>query len=99
MKQARLVSKKRYLEPHIKSTLQKKMVFLGGPRQVGKTTLSLQFVKPSSVRNPGYLNWDRASDKSLILKDDLPLQQKTIIFDEIHKYRKWRNLIKGLYDK
>lgn len=75
------------------------MVFIGGPRQVGKTTLSLIFLKPSKVSNPGYLNWDRVSDKSLILKDQLPLKHKILIFDEIHKYRNWRNLVKGLYDK
>ncbi|MBY0386260.1 AAA family ATPase [bacterium] len=75
------------------------MAFIGGPRQVGKTTLSLQFIKPASVTNPAYLNWDRVSDKSMILRDQIPLDQKRIIFDEIHKYRKWRNLLKGLYDK
>ncbi len=89
----------RYLTPHIKAVLDKKMAFIGGPRQVGKTTLSLQFIKPASVTNPAYLNWDRVSDKSLILRDQIPLGQKRIIFDEIHKYRKWRNLLKGLYDK
>ena len=34
--------KERYLEPFIATDLKKKMVFLGGPRQVGKTTLSKQ---------------------------------------------------------
>ncbi|MCO5113701.1 MAG: ATP-binding protein [Bdellovibrionaceae bacterium] len=90
---------KRYLSPHIQSALNKKMVFIGGPRQVGKTTLSLAFVSPSTVKNKSYLNWDDTLDKSLILKNQLPLQEKILIFDEIHKYRKWRNLLKGLYDK
>ncbi len=89
----------RYLIDIIKKTLKSKMVFIGGPRQVGKTTLSLQFLSPSSVKNPHYLNWDRASDKSLILNDQIPLQSEIVVFDEIHKYRNWRNLIKGLYDK
>lgn len=93
------ISKKRYLSKYIEKTLDKKMVFIGGPRQVGKTTLSLLYLNPSTIRNPAYLNWDRASDKSLILKDQLPLQYGTLIFDEIHKYRGWRNLIKGIYDK
>lgn len=91
--------KERYLSSEIEETLKKKMVFLGGPRQVGKTTLSLHFIKPSSVLNPSYLNWDRVSDKSLILKDQIPLQSSILIFDEIHKYKNWRGLIKGLYDK
>lgn len=89
----------RYLSSHIQSALNKKMVFIGGPRQVGKTTLSLAFISPSTVKNKSYLNWDDALDKSLILKNQLPLQEKILIFDEIHKYRKWRNLLKGLYDK
>ncbi|GIL18838.1 MAG: ATPase [Oligoflexia bacterium] len=74
-------------------------MFIGGPRQVGKTTLSLEFLKPKSVKNPAYLNWDRSTDKSLILKDELPLQHPVLVLDEIHKYRHWRNLVKGLYDK
>lgn len=90
---------KRYLEPHIAEILNRKMVFIGGPRQVGKTTLSLQFINPSNSKNPQYLNWDRNSDRSLILKDQFPLEKKIIIFDEIHKYKNWRNLLKGLYDK
>jgi uncharacterized protein len=90
----------RYLSPHIEEVLNKKMVFVGGPRQVGKTTLALQFLNPSSIKNPAYLNWDRNTDKILILKDELPLQShKTIVLDELHKYAKWRNLLKGLFDK
>jgi predicted AAA+ superfamily ATPase len=89
----------RYLRNIIAETIKKKMVFIGGPRQVGKTTLSLDFINPKSVKNPAYLNWDRTTDKSAILRDQIPLQSKCIILDEIHKYKKWRNLIKGIYDK
>lgn len=89
----------RYLQSHIQKILNKKMVFIGGPRQVGKTTLSLNFLSPSSAKNPHYLNWDRVPDKVKIMKDQLPLEGKTLIFDEIHKYRNWRNLLKGLFDK
>lgn len=94
-----LRSFQRYLFSAIESTLNKKMVFIGGPRQVGKTTLSLQFLNPPSVKNTHYLNWDRSSDKSAILKDQIPLDDEFIVLDEIHKYRNWRNLVKGLYDK
>lgn len=89
----------RYLKSVIQKTIGKKMVFIGGPRQVGKTTLSLEFIKPSSPLNEAYLNWDRATDKSKIIKDQLPLHKKVLLFDEIHKYKNWRNLLKGLYDK
>lgn len=35
---------KRYLEPQIIKDLQKKMVFVGGARQVGKTTLAREIL-------------------------------------------------------
>lgn len=89
----------RYLQSHIGRILEKKMVFIGGPRQVGKTTLSLEFLQVAKAKSPGYLNWDRVTDKIKIMRDQLPLNEKTIIFDEIHKYKNWRNLLKGLYDK
>lgn len=95
-----MIKTHRYLFTRISQDLEKKMVFIGGPRQVGKTTLSLQFFKKNaSERNVGYLNWDYLADRSLILKDQLPLTEPLLIFDEIHKYRNWRSLLKGLYDK
>lgn len=89
----------RYLSDSISQDLHEKMVFIGGPRQVGKTTLSLQFLAKPSEKSPAYLNWDRLSDRQLILRDQIPLNEPLIIFDEIHKFRNWRSLIKGLYDK
>ena len=89
----------RYLSPFIKQDLKKKMVFLGGPRQVGKTTLGLTFLKPSDTKNPAYLNWDILRCRKNILRNEIPLQYKTLVFDEIHKYKNWRNLMKGLYDE
>lgn len=88
---------KRYLFLEIQEALEKKMVFIGGPRQVGKTTLCLEFIKPSLITNPAYLNWDDVRRKSQIKKAELP-SAPTLIFDEIHKYKYWRNLIKGIYD-
>lgn len=83
----------RYLEKQIKKDLMQKMVFVGGPRQVGKTTLAKTFLK-----NPtGYLNWDIPKHRELILKNELP-PSPLWIFDEIHKYRSWRNYLKGIYD-
>ena len=89
---------KRYLSVSVKKDLKKKIVFIGGPRQVGKTTLGLSFLKPSSEKNPAYLNWDIPFHRKKILKNQIPLQFKTLVLDEIHKYKKWRSLIKGLYD-
>lgn len=69
------------------------MVFVAGPRQVGKTTLA------RSLRgaDAGYLNWDIAEHRDRILRRELPAQ-KLWVFAEIHKYRRWRNYLKGLYD-
>ncbi|MBF0361453.1 MAG: ATP-binding protein [Oligoflexia bacterium] len=75
------------------------MVFLAGPRQVGKTTLSMQLLKTDDLDHPAYLNWDDVSCKKKIIEGYLPSEEKLIIFDEIHKYLRWRNLIKGHYDR
>lgn len=82
----------RYLKSAVIDDLKKKMVFLGGPRQVGKTTLATHLVKDFA-----YLNWDEAQHREAILKGRLPAQ-KLLIFDELHKYRQWRNWIKGKFD-
>ncbi len=69
------------------------MVFVAGPRQVGKTTLALGL--PGA--RAGYLNWDVGADRERILRNELP-PGRMWVFDEIHKYRRWRNHLKGLYD-
>ena len=74
------------------------MVFIGGPRQVGKTTLAQSLLRKYRPGHPGYLNWDNAEHRQKILKGEWPKKQKRIIFDEIHKFKNWRNLIKGYYD-
>ena len=90
---------KRHLGPFIKEDLKDKMVFVNGPRQAGKTTLALSFLNNGSSLHPAYLNYDFPDDRELILKGQFPGGHKLIIFDEIHKYAYWRNLIKGFYDK
>ncbi|MFH1981445.1 MAG: ATP-binding protein [Pseudomonadota bacterium] len=88
----------RYLTRHIVEDLREKMVFVGGPRQVGKTTLALSILQGDET-HPAYLNWDFVEDKRDILGGKLPSNQNLIVFDEIHKYKEWRNWVKGLYDK
>jgi predicted AAA+ superfamily ATPase len=85
--------KTRYLTQQIRKDLTRKMVFVGGPRQVGKTTLAKSFLSDKT----GYLNWDASEHRALILRKELPASSLWI-FDEIHKYRSWRNYLKGLYD-
>jgi predicted AAA+ superfamily ATPase len=86
----------RYLGPAIKDTFKrKKMVFLGGPRQVGKTTFAKSLLHKESN---GYFNYDYIKDKKLITSGDIPTDEPLIVLDEIHKFAKWRNLVKGFHD-
>jgi predicted AAA+ superfamily ATPase len=89
----------RYLAAPVREDLREKMVFVGGPRQVGKTTLALGLLGASDESHPGYLSWDDASHRRLLLAGGLPAEQPLIVLDEIHKYRRWRNLVKGFYDR
>lgn len=93
----------RYLTQFIQDDLDnRKMVFLGGPRQVGKTTLALSLLpnikKLKKEQHPAYFNWDFSLSRSKILNVDFPAEEDILVFDEIHKYTRWRNLIKGIYD-
>lgn len=83
----------RYLKRQIVADLQRKMVFLGGPRQVGKTTLAKSLLRNESA----YFNWDFGEHRQKILQMQFP-RQPLLVLDELHKYRKWRNYLKGLYD-
>jgi uncharacterized protein len=87
----------RYIIPHIINDLGDKMVFLGGPRQVGKTTTA-QLVAEAFTRSE-YRNWDSATDRKAIQTDTLSDEAGLLILDEIHKYPKWKSYVKGLYDK
>ena len=84
---------RRYLRSQVEADLVRKMVFVAGPRQVGKTTLGLSL--PGA--REGYLNWDIAMHRERILRRELPTGSLWF-FDEIHKYRSWRNYLKGLWD-
>jgi len=88
-----MAAKRRYLSAQIHADLKRKMVFVAGPRQVGKTTVALSL--PGAAR--GYLNWDISGHRERILRNELPTG-KLWIFDELHKYRRWRNYLKGIYD-
>lgn len=75
--------------------IKKKMVFVAGPRQVGKTTLAKSLLKAKNR----YLNWDDGADRDKIMRKDFPPSPGILIFDEIHKFHGWHNYLKGLYDK
>ncbi len=90
--------KNRYLNEIIVEDLADKMVFVGGPRQVGKTTLSTDIVS-RHFKSYGYFNWDNRHDRKKIMASEWPGDAELLILDEIHKYKKWKTLLKGEYDK
>lgn len=90
---------KRYLTSNVLEDLKEKMVFIGGPRQVGKTTFAKNLCATHFPGKFKYLNWDNREDKKQIIKGAFVSEEEIIIFDEIHKYPRWKNFIKGEYDK
>ncbi len=93
------------IQRHLSSLRQ--MVFLMGPRQVGKTTLGLE--SASLWPKHFYLNWDNAAERLLVIEgahavarqaglDELSEEKPVIVFDEIHKYGRWKNFLKGFFD-
>ena len=90
--------KKRYLTPHILSDIHEKMVFIGGARQVGKTSLA-RFIGENHFPAHQYLNWDYTPDRRDILQYRFKGNAKILLFDEIHKYKNWKNYLKGIFDK
>ena len=87
----------RYIQRHIREDLQRKMVFVGGPRQVGKTTLARCLLRAPGT-NGAYFNWDHDEDRRDMLAKKWGPQNGTLVFDEIHKYPRWKNWIKGVFD-
>jgi len=88
----------RYIDSHIIDDLGKnKMVFLGGPRQVGKTTLARNILD-LSPKGGRYFNWDFDEDRRDILKKKWHHSDHLLVFDELHKYPRWKNWLKGIYD-
>lgn len=78
------------------------MAFVSGPRQVGKTT---------TCRNVGteYLSWENTEIQRTVLKGtealvhflELDVKRTTlpvVVFDELHKFFKWKSTLKGLFD-
>jgi uncharacterized protein len=90
----------RNIESSVASDLKEKMVFVAGPRQCGKTTLAKHLCRKAGF-DPKirYLNWDALADRELIMREQFPTGQGILILDEIHKYSRWRQTVKGLYDK
>jgi predicted AAA+ superfamily ATPase len=87
---------KRYLDERVRQDLQKKMVVLTGPRQVGKTTLSRLLME--ELAGAQYLNYDVAAHRSVMLAQSWRTSAPLLVLDEIHKMRDWKNWLKGVAD-
>lgn len=90
--------KDRYLSETVLEDLREKMVFVGGARQVGKTTFAVKIIG-AKIGKFAYYNWDKRADRQAVMRSDWPGDADLIILDEIHKLRNWKRLIKGEYDK
>ncbi len=85
--------------------LRGRMSFIAGPRQIGKTTAVKAYLEKLQQKHL-YYNWDAASVKKRFavradfFAEDLPPETKAwVALDEIHKYPKWKNILKGYYDE
>jgi predicted AAA+ superfamily ATPase len=83
------------------------MSFILGPRQCGKTTLALSYLKSlGQNKEPYYFNWDRTDIRQRFKRNidwlsslKSPGHRPALVFDEIHKVRNWKRLLKGIYDQ
>jgi hypothetical protein len=80
----------------------RQMAFVVGPRQVGKTTMCRGL-------SSAYLNWDNTDDRRIILDGPaataarlglgrLSRRPPVAVFDELHKFARWKSFLKGFYD-
>lgn len=86
----------RYLYPYTSRDLGKKMVFIGGPRQVGKTTFARALGR--AFKRVEYFNWDADRSRKRLLERPWSDETQIVILDEIHKYLRWKSWLKGIYD-
>jgi predicted AAA+ superfamily ATPase len=100
---------RRYIEGALKdlSFAHRKMAFVSGPRQCGKTTLAKMLLEDRG--SGAYYNWDETEFRRLWTKSPRSILtsfrernagQRTPLFvlDEIHKAKKWKQSLKGVYD-
>lgn len=84
---------------------EKSMILLAGPRQAGKTTFARAVA--ADYASSLYFNWDIPSHREKLIANKTFFEEverrgdgnPLIILDEIHKYRDWKNYLKGVYDQ
>lgn len=86
----------RALAPFVQADLSRKMVFLSGPRQAGKTTLARALA--GSWPNAQVFNWDIAEDRRVLLAQSWSPTAGLVVFDELHKMANWKGWLKGVFD-
>lgn len=96
----------RYLQAPLEELCfaRKKMAFISGPRQCGKTTFAKHLLKQRCAGH--YFNWDEKTFRRMWAKNPLDILSSYVpssstplfILDEIHKAKSWKRDLKGLYD-
>ncbi|MCK5683215.1 ATP-binding protein [bacterium] len=76
--------------------IEKKIVFIVGPRQVGKTWLSKKVMQ--HFKHPTYLSFDSFEDQTIIKNETWSANTDLLVLDELHKMKNWKNYLKGLFD-
>lgn len=84
---------RRTLEKYIKADLPDKIVMLTGPRQTGKTTLSKMLSDSYD-----YFNFDHPEHRLDLHERSWDRSKELIIFDELHKMKRWKSWLKGVHD-
>jgi len=83
----------RSLAPFIREDLSRKIILISGPRQTGKTTLARMLGDRYD-----YLNFDVPEHRLSLVEQSWDRRKGYVIFDELHKMRKWKVFLKGIYD-
>jgi len=86
----------RFIQERVKADLGRKMVFITGPRQVGKTCMAKNIA--ALYKSPQYLNYDNLQDQRIIHEQSWSLKADLLVLDEIHKMKDWKKFLKGVYD-